>query len=47
MRVEARTLIWISRSYGYYYLMFATFPQLFPEKYGFSTGLAGLVSHFS
>ena len=30
--------------YGYYYLMFATFPELFPQNYGFSTGLAGLVS---
>ncbi|KAL5527636.1 hypothetical protein ACEPAG_6437 [Sanghuangporus baumii] len=28
--------------YGYYYLMFATFPELFPNVYGFSTGLAGL-----
>lgn len=28
--------------YGYYYLMFATFPDLFPQNYGFSTGLAGL-----
>lgn len=31
--------------YGYYYLMFATFPTLFTETYGFSTGIAGLVSH--
>lgn len=29
--------------YGYYYLMFATFPILFTETYGFSTGTSGLV----
>lgn len=29
--------------YGYYYLMFATFPMLFSGTYGFSTGLSGLV----
>ncbi|KAI5119904.1 hypothetical protein M0805_003708 [Coniferiporia weirii] len=28
--------------YGYYYLMFATFPTLYEETYGFSTGIAGL-----
>lgn len=31
------------RMYGYYYLMFATFPVLYMETYGFSTGIAGLV----
>lgn len=30
--------------YGYYYLMFATFPILYTETYGFSTGISGLVS---
>ncbi|KAL5508004.1 hypothetical protein ACEPAH_5622 [Sanghuangporus vaninii] len=34
--------LYMGLTYGYYYLMFATFPQLFPENYGFSTGLAGL-----
>lgn len=29
---------------GYYYLMFATFPLVFQGQYGFSTGIAGLVS---
>lgn len=28
--------------YGIYYLMFATFPDLFSRVYGFSTGIGGL-----
>lgn len=30
--------------YGFYYLMFATFPIVYTGTYGFSTGIAGLVS---
>ncbi|THU82299.1 multidrug resistance protein 4 [Dendrothele bispora CBS 962.96] len=29
--------------YGIYYLMFATFPQIFNETYGFDVGIGGLV----
>lgn len=28
--------------YGFYYLMFATFPQLFTDIYGFDVGVGGL-----
>ncbi|KAL5519934.1 hypothetical protein ACEPAG_1594 [Sanghuangporus baumii] len=34
--------LYMGLTYGYYYLMNSTFPDLFPETYGFSTGLAGL-----
>lgn len=36
----------IPSMYGYYYLMFTTFPVLYMETYGFSTGIAGLVNPF-
>lgn len=34
--------LYMGLMYGYYYLMFATFPTLFKETYGFSTGISGL-----
>ncbi|KAL4251166.1 MFS transporter superfamily protein [Abortiporus biennis] len=33
---------YMALQYGFYYLMFATFPQLFSSVYGFSPGLSGL-----
>jgi hypothetical protein len=35
---------WVDYSqYGNLYLMFATFPDLFPNVYGFSAGITGLM----
>ncbi|THH12222.1 hypothetical protein EW145_g147 [Phellinidium pouzarii] len=34
--------LYMGLMYGYYYLMFATFPTLYEDTYGFSTGIAGL-----
>ncbi|TDL29703.1 multidrug resistance protein 4 [Rickenella mellea] len=34
--------LYMALLYGYYYLMFATFPTLFQDTYKFSTGIAGL-----
>ena len=39
----ASSLTWRPSQYGNLYLMFATFPDIFPSVYGFSSGITGLM----